>query len=266
MMENGNRVAQVQALNLLNKFSPKCNGLEVAFPGISVEEFKDSLIKMIENPSEITQSSHPICGITTALKVVAILDPVALVKMAAQLFANGVYQPKSFLVSKIKTSKSLTVEQERFGLSPAEFVLQTSIKAFYNPITGYANKPKTVLNNWQGITMPYQIKQFLTGYFRIQLIPAKTFLHSIRDIQKHLSSGNQIIAWTSWNQFKNPGGKFKITQQHYVLIKELKQVDKKIYLTIDNPKNRKQTEEFIFPDDKSFYKAIIGIYPFVKRK
>ncbi len=257
---------QLKALHLIDRFQPKCEQEFWAFPLIQKEDFLESLKQLVANPLNISQGNHPICGITSAIKVAAALDPVSLVKMSAHFFANGKYETPSFLLKSIKVPKVLKKSENTAGLSAASYVLQTTIKSFYNPLTGYNSKPGNKYNEWQGITFPHQVSNFLTNYFRIQRVPAKTFFHTIKEIQSLLNDGNQIIAWTSWNQMKNPGGRFKLLQQHYVVIKSVENVEGQIHLSIDNPRKGDESSAlFKFENEKQFYSAIIGIYAF-KRK
>lgn len=257
---------QVKALKLIDRFNPKCIEETWAFPQVDKSEFLTSLKQLVSNPRGITQGVHPLCGIACAMKVAAELDPVNLVKMGAYFFANGEYVSRSFLERSIKVPSKLKKMKATDGLTPANFVLQTTVKSFYNPVTGYNNKPGTKYNEWQGITFPYQLKRFLKSYFSIKQVPARTFRHDIEEIQELLKRPAVVMAWTSWNQMKNPGGKFKVLQQHYVIIKEVKRVGKEVHLIIDNPRKKNdKLQLFKFKNEKDFYKAIIGIYAFQRK-
>lgn len=265
-MEKTINTEQLKALKLIDRFNPKCVEETWAFRKIERHAFLDSLRQVIVNPVAVTQGVHPLCGIACTVKIAAQLDPVNLVKMGAYLFANGQYLSRSFLSKPIKVPGKLKKMEPQAGLTPANFVLQATIKSFYNPITGYNNKPGTKYNEWQGITFPYQLKRFLKGYFNIKQIPAKTYRHTIEEIQELLQKKAAIMAWTSWNQMKNPGGKFKLLEQHYVIIKGLDRVGDEVHLTVDNPrKSHDKLQVFKFKSDKDFYKAIIGIYAFVSK-
>ncbi len=257
---------QVKALHLIDRFNPKCVKEHWAFPKIEKSEFLESLKLLVANPASITQGVHPLCGIACALKVAAELDPVGLVKMGAYFFANGKYESRSFLEKSIKVPNKLKVMEPTAGLSAANHVLQTTIKAFYNPVTGYNNKPGTKYNEWQGITFPYQLKRFLKAYFKIKQIPARTYRHTVEEIQELLKKPIMLMAWTSWNQMKNSGGKFKPLQQHYVIIKKVERVGEEVHMIIDNPrKSHDKLQRFKFKNEKDFYKAIIGIYAFIRK-
>jgi hypothetical protein len=107
------------------------------------------------------------------------------------------------------------------------------------------------------------LRQFLTRYFKIDSFSARTYFHTIEEIQGLLSKSAEVIAWTSWNQMKNPAGKFKLLEQHYVLIKNIERKGPEIILTIDNPrKSHDRLQVMNFASEKLFYKAIIGIYAF----
>ena len=74
------------------------------------------------------------------------------------------------------------------------------------------------------------------------------------------------MAWTSWNQMKNPGGRFKLLEQHYVILKAIEVVGNSVHLTIDNPRNAGENLQKInFNYEKDFYKAIIGVFGFKTR-
>ena len=146
---------QLKALKLIDRFNPKCVEESWAFPNIELNEFLESLKQLIANPVGINQGVHPLCGIACAIKIAAELDPVGLVRMGAYFFANGKYVSKSFLDKPIKVPSKLKSMEPIAGLTPASYVLQATIKAFYNPVTGYNNKPGTKYNEWQGITFPY---------------------------------------------------------------------------------------------------------------
>ena len=217
----------------------------------------------MQNPVGINQGVHPLCGIACVMKIAAELDPVGLVKMGGYFYANGKYQSTSFLNKSIKVPTQLKNMKPTAGLTPASFVLQTTIKAFYNPVTGYNNKPGTKFNEWQGITFPYQLKRFLKNYFKIVQIPARTYRHTIEEIQELTRKKAIIMAWTSWNQMKKSGGKFKLLEQHYVIIKQVKRVGDQIQMIVDNPrKTHDKLQLFKFNNEADFYKAIIGIYAF----
>jgi hypothetical protein len=94
-------------------------------------------------------------------------------------------------------------------------------------------------------------------------LSARTYFHTIEEIQGLLSKSAEVIAWTSWNQMKEPAGKFKLLEQHYVLIKNIERKGAEIILTIDNPrKSHDRLQVMNFASEKLFYKAIIGIYAF----
>lgn len=264
-MEKTITLQKQKALQLIEKFNP-LNAKTPAFEKLDKDEFLFSLKKMIENPVTISQGVHPLCGIASLLKIAAELDPVGLVKMGAHLFAKGVYQTPSFLLKRIKTPKALRRMENKKGLTPAEHVLQTTIKSFYNPLTGYNNKPGTLFNEWQGITFPYQLANFLKSYFKIERVKLPTYNHSVEDLDTALKSGLSLIAWTSWNQMINPGGKFKLLHQHYVILKKIERVGTEVHLIIDNPrKTSHKLQRFKFQNETQFYNAIIGVYAF-KRK
>jgi hypothetical protein len=253
---------RAKALKLIDRFNPKCVESKRAFVQVEKDDFLISLREMISNPLSINQGNHPLCGIACVIKIAAELDPVGLVKMSAHLYANGVYAP-SPLKSSIKVASNLKNMKPVAGLTAANFVLQTSVKSFYNPVTGYNNKPGTKFNEWQGITFPYQLRQFLTRYFKIDSVNARTYFHTIEEIQGLLAKPAMIMAWTSWNQMKNPTAKFKLLEQHYVIIKKLERKGAEVILTIDNPrKSHDRLQVMTFANEKLFYKAIIGIYAF----
>jgi hypothetical protein len=253
---------RVKALKMIDRFNPKCVESKRAFAQVEKDDFLISLREMISNPMIINQGNHPLCGIACVIKIAAALDPVGLVKMSAHLYANGIYAP-SPLKSAIKVPSNLKNMKPVAGLTAANFVLQTSVKSFYNPVTGYNNKPGTKFNEWQGITFPYQLRQFLTRYFKITSVSAHTYFHTIEEIQGLLSKSAEVMAWTSWNQMKNPAGKFKLLEQHYVLIKNIERKGAEVILTIDNPrKSHDRLQVMNFASEKLFYKAIIGIYAF----
>lgn len=254
---------QTKALHLIDRFNPKCVKNNGAFSQISKNEFLDSLKQLVLNPVGITQGVHPLCGIACAIKIAAELDPINLVRMGAYFYANGEYISRSFLDKSIKVPKSLKNTAPAAGLTPASHVLQTTIKAFFNPVTGYNNRPGSKFNEWQGITFPYQLKRFLKSYFKIEELPARTYFHTIEEIQGLLEKSAEVLAWTSWNQMKNSGGKFKLLQQHYVIIKKVERVGEEVHLIVDNPrKSHDKYQKFKFNNEKDFYKAIIGIYAF----
>lgn len=256
-------IKQAKALQLVDRFNPNCIGEYGAFNRINKYEFLDALKESIQKPITINQGEHPLCGIACLVKIAAELDPINLVKMGAHFYANGRFNSPSFLKKSIKTPRHLQGDKPQNGLSASNHVIQTSIKSFLNPITGYNNRPGSKFNEWQGITLPFQIKRFLTTYFKIQSVPARTYFHTIQEIQKLLKDDAVVLAWTSWNQMIHPGGKFKMLKQHYVLIKSIKTEGKKVWLTIDNPRKRTgQLQEFKFNSPKEFYRAIVGIYPF----
>lgn len=262
-MEKTINTEQVKALMLIDRFNPKCGLENRAFPLIQKDEFVSSFKALIHNPVNISQGIHPLCGIASAIKIAARLDPVGLVKMGAHFFARGSYSNRALIQKPIKVPSKLKGMKNGHGLSAAGFVLQATIKSFYNPLTGYNNQPGTKYNEWQGITFPHQVCRFLKSYFNIQRLPARTFGHTVEEIQGLLNQKAMVMAWTSWNQMKNPGGKFKLFEQHYVLIKEVRQDGEKVELLIDNPrKGEEDPQEFIFQNKKQFYKAIIGIYAF----
>jgi hypothetical protein len=256
---------QRKALALIHRFHPVCDGQNWAFPMIEKDDFLASLKELIQHPEGITQGKHPICGITCAIKVAAVLDPINLVKMAAHLFANGYYQHRSFLISRIKVPKNLSEVSDFHGLSAAEFVLTATIKSFYNPLTGYQANPNSWLSNWQGVTFPWQISKFLTTYFSIELVPSKNFRPGLAEIQNLVHPSIQIVAWTSWQQFKKPGSRIKLTAQHYVLIKDVTVGPYGLSVEIDNPKNRKDTEEYKFVMNREFTAAVLGVYGFRRK-
>lgn len=254
-----------EALQLIEKFSP-AKDCKWSFEKLNKDEFILSLKKMIENPHAISQGVHPLCGIASLLKVAAELDPVGLVKLGAHLFANGSYQTPSFLYKKVKAPKSVRKMKNYKGLSPAEHVLETTIKSFYNPLTGYNNKPGSLFNEWQGITFPHQLANFLKSYFKIERVTLRTFLHSVDELDKALKAGVSIMAWTSWNQMINPGGKFRLLHQHYVILKKIERIGNELHVVIDNPrKNHDKLQVLKFQNESQFYKAVIGVYGF-KRK
>lgn len=254
---------QLKALKLIDRFNPKCLDEFGAFQQIDRYQFLNSLKDLIQKPVSITQGEHPLCGIACAVKIAAELDPVNLVKMSAWFYARGKFEPGSFLKKRIAAPQHLKNATPVAGLSPANHVLQTTIKAFYNPLTGYNNKPGTKYNEWQGITFPHQLRKFLTNYFKIKRVPVRTFRHSIEELQKLLEKPVVLMAWTSWNQMKNPGGRFKLLEQHYVLIKAIQRKEEKVEVIIDNPRKKHDYyQSFTFPNEKAFYKAIIGVYGF----
>ena len=264
-MEN-ERNLQLKALKLIDRFNPSCDSNCWAFEKIDKQEFLVSLRRMIESPQTISQGVHPLCGIASMLKIAVELDPVGVVKMGAHLFAKGVYQKPSFLQKKVRAPKSLRKVENVKGLSPAEHVLQTTIKSFYNPITGYNNKPGTLFNEWQGITFPFQLSNFLKSYFKIERIDFPTFRHSVKDIQNAINEGTSLLAWTSWNQMIHPGGKFKLLKQHYVILRQVIRVGKQVQVIIDNPRQKdKEVQHLVFETEKQFYKALIGVYAFRRK-
>jgi len=265
-MEKTVSLQQARALKLIDRFNPKCVEENWAFPLISKNDFLSSLKQLVRNPAGITQGIHPLCGIACAVKVAAELDPVNLVKMGAYFFANGKYVSRSFLDKSIKVPGRLKKMEPTDGLSAAGFVLQTTIKSFYNPLTGYNNKPGSKYNEWQGITYPYQLRKFLKRYFQIEEVPVRTYRHTIEELQGLLRKQVSLLAWTSWNQMKNSGGKFKLLEQHYVLIKSIKRNGEKVEVVIDNPRKKNDHyQRFIFNNEKDFYKAIIGVYGFRRK-
>lgn len=265
-MNNTVNFRQLQALKLIDRFNPKCLDENTAFSAISKDEFLASLRDLVRNPATITQGVHPLCGIACVMKIAAELDPINLVKMGGYFYANGNYTTRSFLTPPIKVPTHLKQMKPTAGHSAANFVLQSTVKAFYNPITGYNNKPGTKFNEWQGITFPFQLKRFLKTYFDIQVVSMRTFRHTIEEIQSQIDQGVTLLAWTSWNQMKNPGARFKLLEQHYVIIKKIERKGTEIYLTIDNPrKSHDKLQVLKFENEKQCYKAIIGVYGF-KRK
>lgn len=257
---------QLKALQLIDRFNPKCIENTTAFKKINLQEFLDSLKTLISNPQGISQGNHPICGVSCAVKIAAQLDPVGLVKMSAYLFANGEFRLRSFLVKPIKSPANLRKTIPIAGLTPANHVIQTTLKSFFNPITGYNNKPGTKFNEWQGITFPYQLRSFLTSYFKIKEVPVSTYHHTIESLQTLIADDTILMAWTSWNQMKNPGGRFKLLEQHYVILKAIEVVGNSVHLTIDNPRNAGENLQKInFNSEKDFYKAIIGVFGFKTR-
>lgn len=262
-MEKTVNIEQSKALKLIERFNPKCLDKYGAFQQIDRHQFLNSLRELIHQPASITQGEHPLCGIASAVKIAAELDPVNLVKMSAWFYARGKYEPGSFLRKKIAVPQHIKNATPVAGLSPANHVLQTTIKSFFNPITGYNNKPGSIFNEWQGITFPHQLRQFLTNYFRIKTVPVRTYRHTIEELQLLLQKSVKLLAWTSWNQMKNPGGRFKLLEQHYVLIKSVQWKGQEVELIIDNPrKKHDQYQQFMFPNERAFYKAIIGVYAF----
>ncbi len=262
-MEKTANLKQKKALKLIERFNPAVESDELAFDKMGKADFAASLQKMIEEPASITQGAHPICGVASALKIAGELDPVGLVKMGAHLFAHGVYQMPSFLLKKIKVPKSVQNMKHSNGLSPAEHVLETTIKAFFNPITGYNNNPGSLFNQWQGITFPHQLANFLKDYFKIDRVSLPKFRFTTDELESALNSGISVLAWTSWNQMKKPGERFKLLEQHYVVLKKLERVDDGFNLWVDNPrKNNAELECFKFENATQLKKAVIGIYGF----
>ncbi len=258
---------QQKALQLIDRFKPIYGESFPAFHGIDSSDFVVSLRELIQNPEGINQGSHPLCGIACALKIAAELDPVNLVKMAMDLYSKGEYGSGSFLRSSIKVPKQLKSATPSAGHNAANSVLQTTIKSFYNPLTGYNNRPGSKFNEWQGITFPYQLRRFLTYYFQIERIPARTYLHTVQEIKTLLDKGVVIMALTSWHQMVKPGAKFKLFQQHYVLIRGIERFGQEVHLIIDNPRKYNDKLQVIkFDNETQCYKALIGIYGFKRRE
>ena len=265
-MSNTLNFRQLQALKLIDRFNPKCLDGKVAFSAITKEEFLNSIRDLISNPLAISQGVHPLCGIACVMKIAAELDPVNLVKMGGYFYANGEYITRSFLTPPIKVPSHLKNMKAAAGHTSANFILQSTIKSFYNPVTCYNNKPGTKFNEWQGITFPSQLRKFLKTYFDIDSVPMRTYRHTIEEIQSKLKEGITLMAWTSWNQMKKHGGRFKLLQQHYVIIKNIERFGTEIHLTIDNPRKTHDKLQVIkFENEKQCYKALIGVYGF-KRK
>ncbi|WP_070138057.1 hypothetical protein [Crocinitomix algicola] len=261
------RHEQTKALMLIDRLDRDELKYSIAFSNINLKEFLHSLKSIIDNPLLITQGAHPLCGIACLVKIAAALDPITLVKMSAHFIVNGRYQPPSFLLKRVKVNKNILQMEPSGGLTPADHVLQLSLKAFMNPISGYNNKPGTKFNDWQGITFPYQIRKFLTRYFKIEEVPIRNFSFTPEYLSDVLRLGVKVLAWTSWNQMRNPGGKFKILEQHYVLIKRIDIVGETVKIWVDNPKVKSaELQEFSFNSRKEFKKAIIGVYAFNCRK
>lgn len=116
---------------------------------------------LVSNPLAISQGVHPLCGITCVMKIAAELDPFNLVRMGGYFYANGEYITRSFLTPRIKVPSRLKNMKASAGHTSANFILQSTIKSFYNPATAYNNKPGTKFNEWQGITFPAQLGKFL---------------------------------------------------------------------------------------------------------
>lgn len=266
-MEKVTSDQKVQALRLIDRFNPNCADSFPAFRAIEQEDFVASLRELVRNPAGISQGWHPLCGIACVIKIAAELDPVNLVKMGAHLYAKGEYRKGWFMTPVIKVPSNLKTATPVGGHTAANCVLQTTVKAFYNPVTGYNNKPGTKFNEWQGITFPYQLRRFLTHYFQIERIPVRTYRHTVEEIQTLLAQNVTILAWTSWNQMRKPGAKFKLLEQHYVLIKGIERVGEKVHLTIDNPRKSGDNLQVLkFDNESQCYKALIGIYGFKRRE
>lgn len=258
---------QLQALKLIDRFNPKYLEENVAFSGVDKDDFLASLSDLVRNPIAISQGVHPLCGIACVVKIAAELDPVNLVKMGGYFYAIGNYTTRSFLTPPIKVPTYLKQMKPAAGHTTASFVLQATFKAFYNPVIGYNNKPGSKFNEWQGITFPFQLKRFLTTYFDLEVVALRTYRHTLDEIQTHLKQGITLMAWTSWNQMKNPGGRFKVLEQHYVLIKKLERIGNEVQLTIDNPRKKNNKLQVLkFQNEKQCYKALIGLYGFKRKK
>lgn len=263
MATDGNRA---KAIALTENINPRVFKKEVAFQHIQPSEFIASLKSIIENPQLIKQGGHPICGVSVALKIAAEIDPITLVKMAVNIFVNGTYNPGSFLLRKITVPERILNEEKYNGLNAALFVLQVGIKNFLNRFTVYKANPKHFFGQLQGITYPWQIKRFLTDYFKCDSISKSLYRNDFERIHVALEKGHHVLALTSWNQMKSPNQRFKLLDLHYVLIRGIEKTAKGITIFIDNPAGHtNELEVFTFENDNALRKAIRGIYAYNKR-
>ncbi|MCH2232760.1 MAG: hypothetical protein MK078_00805 [Crocinitomicaceae bacterium] len=254
-----------EAIALTRKINPAVLSKEIAFTHIKPQDFICSLREIVLEPNKIKQGLHPICGVSAALKIAAELDPVTLVKMAVNFYVNGNYNPGNFLLRQIKVPERVRNTEITSGLSAASFVLQISVKNFLNRFSTYKPVPNN-LSQIQGITFPWQIKKFLTDYFRVDSINRSLFKNNFNSIKEKIESGHRLLALTSWKQMNHPNSRISNFDLHYLLIKGIEKKEDQIILYVDDSSGTNSgNKEFIFQNEKELKKAVRAVYTYNKK-
>ena len=208
-----------KALNALKEFGTEIRSVKWTY--ISRQMFIQSATNVIQNPKVIDQQGTPLCGVASALYVMAQYDPESYARMAIELYRDGETKSINGLFSKtIEVNPELTKTRPTNGLSHVDYIMLTSIKHSYN-LTGY--NPSTD-NEFYGITVYGEIVSLLEKFSNLKEV-TNQYGYNYDAVQKALVDQAAVILLVDYDHFRTGKPSSDVLQKamgnHYIVVNSI---------------------------------------------
>ncbi|NMM48464.1 hypothetical protein [Marinigracilibium pacificum] len=218
--------------------------------------FLKSLTENLKTPARINQGRSNLCGPASICKIMAEKDPESYTRMAISLYERGVAKSNNSFHFPIESNESLHNESPTDGLSPADYVVLSSLRQSYNIVFDYTPESDTGL---QGFSYPNDLIDIAVNFANLTDYTLN-YGHDISGINKALNHGAAVIGLFDIDQLKTGKPNNQILQRrfgnHYIIINSIKRSYDQVEINYWNWGDTSENQTTVLTDIKNYDSAI----------